>query len=174
MSPNIVDLTNIILSILCYGFVYLFIFNALKVNYFNPIVKVFVAAYKPISKLSVFSNQLYTIGLIAVGLKFLSFQLLYSSQYEALVLIIIAFIEIIKIALNIIFFSIIGSVILSWVSPNNDHPAPELINEISDNVLNPIKKFIPSMGGLDFSPIFAFILINVIISFLQDIIRSIV
>jgi YggT family protein len=89
------------------------------------------------------------------------------------VLILVAFITIIRIALDIIFFTVIGSVILSWVSPNNENPALELIDEISNKILNPIKQVIPSMGGLDFSPIFLFILINVILGWLQDIIRLI-
>jgi len=173
MSPNLIDLINLNLTILCYGFVFLFLFNLLKVNYHNPIVKTFLAVYRPISKLSIFPNQLYMIGLIAVGLKFASFQLLFSNQYEASVLILVAFITIIRIALDIIFFTVIGSVILSWVSPNNENPALELIDEISNKILNPIKQVIPSMGGLDFSPIFLFILINVILGWLQDIIRLI-
>ena len=173
MSPNLIDLINLNLTILCYGFVFLFLFNLLKVNYHNPIVKAFLAVYRPISKLSIFPNQLYMIGLIAVGLKFASFQLLFSNQYEISVLILVAFITIIRIALDIIFFTVIGSVILSWVSPNNENPALELIDEISNKILNPIKQVIPSMGGLDFSPIFLFILINVILGWLQDLIRLI-
>ena len=173
MSPNLIDLINLNLTILCYGFVFLFLFNLLKVNYHNPIVKPFLAVYRPISKLSIFPNQLYMIGLIAVGLKFASFQLLFSNQYETSVLILVAFITIIRISLDIIFFTVIGSVILSWVSPNNENPALELIDEISNKILNPIKQVIPSMGGLDFSPIFLFILINVILGWLQDLIRLI-
>jgi len=186
MSPNAIDLINLNLTILCYGFVFLFIFNLLKVNYYNPIVKTFLAVYKPISKLSIFPNQLYMIGLIAVCLKFASFQLF---PYEIFTIAgirflpnnvsieisgVIAFIGTIIFALNIIFYSVIGSVILSWVSPNNSHPVLELIDEISNKTLNPIKKVIPSMGGLDFSPIFIFIAINVISNFLQNIIILIV
>ena len=186
MSPNIAELANLIISMLCYSFVLLFIFNLLKVNYFNPIVKAFVTAYKPISKLSIFSYRLFIIALIAVCLKFASFQLL---PYEIFTIAgirfspnnvsieisgVIAFIGTIIFALNIIFYSVIGSVILSWVSPNNSHPVLELIDEISNKTLNPIKKVIPSMGGLDFSPIFIFIAINVISNFLQNIIILIV
>lgn len=178
MSPNIAELVNLLISMLCYGLVLLFIFNLLKVNYFNPIVKAFVNAYKPISKLSIFSNQLYMIGLIAVGLKFSSFQIAIASQsvsseYENSVLIIIAFIQIIRIGIDIIFFSVIGSVILSWVSPEKTNPALELIDEISNKILSPVRNFIPSAGGIDFSPIFIFIAISMISNFLQDIIRLI-
>ena len=178
MSPNIAELANLIISMLCYSFVLLFIFNLLKVNYFNPIVKAFVTAYKPISKLSIFPNQLYMIGLIAVGLKFAGFQIALASQslsseYQNSVLLIIAVIQILRIGIDIIFYSVIGSVILSWVSPEKTNPALELIDEISNKVLSPVRNFIPSAGGIDFSPIFIFIAISMISSFLQDIIRSI-
>ena len=44
------EILGLIFNILNYAFVFLFIFNLLKVNYFNPIVSVFVKVYKPISK----------------------------------------------------------------------------------------------------------------------------
>ena len=46
--------------------------------------------------------------------------------------------------------------------------------EISSKLLAPIRKFIPSAGGLDFSPIFALILIRQLEILLASIIRSIV
>jgi len=89
------------------------------------------------------------------------------------VLLIIALIQILRIGIDIIFYSVIGSVILSWVSPEKTNPALELIDEISNKVLSPVRKFIPSAGGIDFSPIVIFIAISMVSSFLQDIIRSI-
>ena len=172
MSPNMAELANLIISMFCYSFVLLFIFNLLKVNYFNPIVKAFVTAYKPISKLSIFPNQLYMIGLFAGFQIALASQSL-SSEYENSVLLIIAIIQILRIGIDIIFYSVIGSVILSWVSPEKTNPALELIDEISNKVLSPVRNFIPSAGGIDFSPILIFIAISMISNFLQDIIRSI-
>tara|TARA_B100000768_G_scaffold182045_1_gene208800 strand:+ start:9264 stop:9788 length:525 start_codon:yes stop_codon:yes gene_type:complete len=173
MNPSTVQLISLALGALSYAFVILFIFNILKIDYFNPVVKFFVSAYKPISKLSIFSNQLYMIAIIAIGLKFLSFQLLYSSQYEAIILASIAGIETVNISLRVLFFAIIGSVILSWVAPNNNNPLLKIIEEISSKTLSPIRKFIPSFGGLDVTPIFAFILIRQVEVFLATIIRSI-
>ena len=39
------EILGLIFNILNYAFVFLFIFNLLKVNYFNPIVSVFVKVY---------------------------------------------------------------------------------------------------------------------------------
>jgi YggT family protein len=77
------------------------------------------------------------------------------------------------VTVRIIFFAVIGGVILSWVSPEKSNAFLELVVEISTN-LSPIRKYIPSAGGLDFSPLFILILINLIESFLSDILRSIV
>ena len=167
-------LLGIVFSILSYVFIILFVFNLLKIDYYNPIVKAFINFYKPISLISIFSNQIYTIFLVAVILKFSGFYILYSSQYDHYVLGIVSVIEVINTTLTIFFFSIIGAVILSWVAPNSPNPILKIIEEISDKLLAPIRKFIPALGGLDFSPIFALILIRQLEIFLASIVRSII
>ena len=168
------ELLSLGLGVLSYAFILLFIFNLLKIDYYNPIVKGFVNMYKPISKVSIFSNQLYTIFIIAVLLRFSNFYILYSSQYDLYTLGLISLIEVLNTSLTIFFFSVIGAVILSWVAPNNSHPMLQIIEEISSKLLAPIRKFIPSAGGLDFSPIFALILIRQLEILLASIIRSII
>ena len=168
------ELLSLGLGVLSYAFILLFIFNLLKIDYYNPIVKGFVNMYKPISKVSIFSNQLYMIFIIAVLLRFSNFYILYSSQYDLYTLGLISLIEVLNTSLTIFFFSVIGAVILSWVAPNNPHPMLQIIEEISSKLLAPIRKFIPSAGGLDFSPIFALILIRQLEILLASIIRSII
>lgn len=167
-------LLGIVFSILSYVFIILFVFNLLKIDYYNPIVKAFLNFYKPISLISIFSNQIYTIFLVAVILKFSGFYILYSSQFDQYDLGIVSVIEVINTTLTIFFFSIIGAVILSWVAPNSPNPILKIIEEISDKLLAPIRKFIPALGGLDFSPIFALILIRQLEIFLASIVRSII
>ena len=167
-------LLGIVFSILSYVFIILFVFNLLKIDYYNPIVKAFLNFYKPISLISIFSNQIYTIFLVAVILKFSGFYILYSSQYDHYVLGVVSVIEVINTTLTLFFFSIIGAVILSWVAPNSPNPILKIIEEISDKLLAPIRKFIPALGGLDFSPIFALILIRQLEIFLASIVRSII
>ena len=114
------------------------------------------------------------IFIIAVLLRFLNFYILYSSQYDEYTLGLISLIEVLNTSLTIFFFSVIGAVILSWVAPNSNHPMLQIIEEISSKLLAPIRKFIPSAGGLDFSPIFALILIRQLEILLASIIRSII
>jgi YggT family protein len=168
------ELLSLGLGILSYAFILLFIFNLLKIDYYNPIVRGFINIYKPISKISIFSNQLYTIFIIAVLFRFSNFYILYSSQYDGYTLGLISIIEVLNTSLTIFFFSVIGAVVLSWVAPNSSHPMLQIIEEISLKLLRPIRKFIPSAGGLDFSPIFALIVIRQLEILLASIIRSII
>lgn len=158
---------NPVLNLLSYIFVILLIFNLLKVNYYNPVVAVILKIYKPISKiLFLFPNQIINIIMISLVVKFLSLYISAEGSEEVLVLIVKAVIQILLLILRVIFYAVIVGVIISWVSPNSSNPFLQLIEEISHKALSPIRKYIPSAGGLDFSPLFILILLNVLVAFL--------
>ena len=48
-------------------------------------------------------------------------------------------------------------VILSWVAPYGDNPINPLLYQLSAPVLEPMRRTIPPLGGLDFSPMVALI-----------------
>ncbi len=81
-----------------------------------------------------------------------------------------AFIGILFFIINIYYYAIIASIIMSFVmlfSGNmNPHPILRLIWQLTEPVMAPVRKVIPPMGGLDFSPIFIFIIIQLIQNFL--------
>ena len=114
------------------------------------------------------------ILILAIVFKLSSLVIYFGDQYVLTTLLGVAVIQTIMIILRIIFFAVIGGVILSWVSPSSSNAFLELIEEISYKSLMPIRNYIPSAGGLDFSPLFVLILINLIESFLSDMLRSIV
>jgi len=58
------------------------------------------------------------------------------------------------------------SVILSWVAPGSHNPGAELVQQITEPVLAPFRRIIPNLGGLDISPIFAFIALQLLQSWL--------
>lgn len=63
---------------------------------------------------------------------------------------------------NIYFFALLAMIILSWIAPASRHPALLLLFQLTEPVMAPFRKMLPNMGGLDFSPILVFILINII------------
>lgn len=77
--------------------------------------------------------------------------------------------------INIYYWAIIASIIMSFVmlfSGNmNPHPALQLIWQLTEPVMRPIRNVIPPMGGLDFSPIFIFIGIQLLKEVLIEVFR---
>jgi len=74
--------------------------------------------------------------------------------------------------INIYWYAIIASIIMSFVmlfsGSMNPHPILLLVWQLTDPVMAPFRKIIPPMGGLDFSPIFVFILLRFILNFLNQ------
>lgn len=64
--------------------------------------------------------------------------------------------------INIVFYSVLAMIIVSFIAPQSNHPAVEFVWQLTEPVMAPLRNFNLSMGGLDFSPIVLFIGINVI------------
>jgi YggT family protein len=67
-----------------------------------------------------------------------------------------------SLLVNIIFYSVIAMIVVSFLAPQSSNPAIEFIWELTEPVMAPLRRILPPMGGLDFSPIILFIALNVI------------
>lgn len=67
-----------------------------------------------------------------------------------------------SLLVNIIFYSVIAMIVVSFLAPQSSNPAVEFIWELTEPVMAPLRRILPPMGGLDFSPIILFIVLNVI------------
>jgi len=155
------EILNLIIELIVYGLMLYFVFNLFKVDYYNPVVMGFTKVITPILNfLSFFPNKLISIIFVAIAFKFLLYGYDNKIGLSYVVLALVAGLDVIRLFFNLILYIVIGGVILSWVAPGSDHPINKLIEEISFKVLMPIRKFIPSMGGLDISPIFVLIFLQ--------------
>jgi len=76
-------------------------------------------------------------------------------------LLVISIADLVALVLTVFLIAIIIQVIISWVSPGHYNPVIGLVNRIADLVLKPIRKFIPPLGGIDLTPLFASLLLVV-------------
>ena len=76
-------------------------------------------------------------------------------------------IELAALSLNLFFFVILIKIILSWVAPHTHNYSTALLTTLAEPVLRPFRRIIPSIGGLDISPVFAIILLQAAVIFLQ-------
>lgn len=84
---------------------------------------------------------------------------------------------IVNIVNNIFYFFyllIILRIFLTWIPNINWYQQPmKSIREVTDLYLDVFRKFIPPIGGLDFSPIIALIVLQIIQSIIIGIVRSV-
>jgi YggT family protein len=73
-----------------------------------------------------------------------------------------SFLGMLSYILKIYFWGLLISVIVSWVAPYSGNPALLLIQQILEPLQRLFRKVIPPMGGLDLSPIFIFLGIQVV------------
>ena len=83
-----------------------------------------------------------------------------------------SFIGVLNFIILFYYYALIASIVMSFVmmfSGNmNPHPILLLVWQITEPIMAPFRKVIPPMGGLDFSPIFIFLIIGLIRNFIYQ------
>jgi YggT family protein len=77
-------------------------------------------------------------------------------------------IDLVNWLLSIYIYILIASAVFSWLvafgvlsfSNPNVRQASQVLRQLTDPVLNPIRRFLPPIGGMDLSPIVLFLVIQ--------------
>ena len=80
--------------------------------------------------------------------------------------------DFVNLLFTLLNLAILARVLLSWVRVNPYHPAVELLYRITEPILAPLRRVIPSIGMVDLSPVIALILLQIIQEVLVAIIRG--
>jgi YggT family protein len=151
-----------------------FILQLVRANFYNPLCQFIVKATQPLLQPlrrvipSMFGLDMSSLVLALIIQMVLIAVILALKGFvvDWLLLVPWALIALFSLFLNILFYAMIISVILSWVAPGSHNPGAELVAQITEPVLAPFRRIIPNLGGLDISPIFAFIVIQLLQSWL--------
>ena len=181
MSEATFFLFKALMDIFTVGVVFNFLFRLLKVDYYNPIVQGIIRAVDfPSQLLRSIIRPIWTVDLssffVAIFIQAGAFYLAVitgSIEYDPVKILIWSLYSVILLSLKMIWWILLGGIIISFVARSVFHPAVVLIRQMSDKFFNPFRVFLPPMGGLDFSPIFAFLLLNFLqIAFAQFALES--
>lgn len=74
--------------------------------------------------------------------------------------LVIALAQLIQLTVYVFFFAILIRAIMSWVNPYSGNPFMDLIHSLTEPLLRPARQLIPSLGGLDLSPLLVLILLQ--------------
>ena len=143
-----------------------FILQVVRADFYNPICQFLVKVTNPV--LVPLRRIIPGVGGIDVSSLLLAL-VLHALGIQAILalngivpIILWSILGVVGLLVNIYFFALLAMIILSWVAPASQNPAIHLLFQITEPVMAPFRKLLPSTGGLDFSPILVFILINVI------------
>ena len=70
--------------------------------------------------------------------------------------------SIIRLLCDVITIIILLRVVVSWISPGSTNMLVVVLYRLTEPILAPLRRIIPRVGPLDFSPLVAIILIQVI------------
>ncbi|MBV8260096.1 MAG: YggT family protein [Paraburkholderia sp.] len=76
-------------------------------------------------------------------------------------LLIVAVLTLVKWALNLLIWLTILMALLSWLNPRS--AAMPVLYQLTAPFLNPLRRILPNLGGLDLSPILLFVIIQVLL-----------
>ena len=167
-------LLSTLASLLTLLFLLRFFMQLLKASFRNPLGQMVISltdfAVKPARKLIpslgkidlstlllAFLTQLF-LQICLLKLRGLPFSIEGHSAWPSL--LGLSLIGVLRTSLDLFFYALLLQVILSWVNPHT-HIA-EVLDSLTRPILAPIQRILPTAGGIDFSPMIALILIQMI------------
>ena len=147
-----------------------FLFQLLKADFRNPISQaVFTLTNPPLRFLRKFIPGLFGIDLASVVLillvscvKFGSLILIsgYGINFPGLIAYSVG--KALNTIIWIFIIAIIVRSLMSWLASARSHPMTNLLDDLSEPVIRPFRRFLPSLGGLDLTPILAILALNIV------------
>lgn len=157
-------LVNTLFSLVMILLILRILLQATGANFYNPICQLLHSATQPLigpaRRLIPPIGRIETAGVALVWLvallKFYAFGALAGGFLPFPALAVLALADGLSMLLWILFGLLLIGVILSWIPVDDRNPAVPLVYQITEPLLAPIRRVLPSMG-LDLSPIVAFL-----------------
>ena len=158
-----------------------FLLQLAKADFYNPISQAVFSATDPVvrvlrSFIPGYKGVDFSSLILAFIVQFIAISvtiLLYGGAIPSVGFIITwSFIGVLNFIILFYYYALIASIVMSFVmmfSGNmNPHPILLLVWQITEPIMAPFRRVIPPMGGLDFSPIFIFLIIGLIRNFIYQ------
>ena len=145
-----------------------FLLQWVRADFYNPVSQFLVKMTTPL--LRPLRRAIPGFG----GIDFASVVLMLALQLIELVLVtqllgqplsvgglmVLAVAELLSLLIKVFLFSILIQVILSWVRPGDHSPVSLLLYQLNEPLLAPARRIIPTISGLDLSPILVLVLLQ--------------
>lgn len=130
----------------------------------DPLVLPLRRVFKPVGKVDVASIAALVIVQLAGTALLLGIA---GARPGAAAILVTALRELLRRILLFYQVAIFVHALLSWVAPGRGNPASELLARLCEPLLAPIRRVLPSLGGLDLSPLIALIGLQAVLILLR-------
>lgn len=145
-----------------------FLLQWLEADFYNPISQFLVkVTHPPLRHLRRFIPSIGRVDtaslvlMLAVqGLDLYLVSVLQRVSIGPASLLVAAFVQLLDLLYNIFFYSILISVVLSWVAPRGHNPAVALLHGLTEPLLRSFRRVLPPLGGVDLSPLLALVVLQ--------------
>lgn len=147
-----------------------FLLGAVRADFYNPVSQflvritnpVLVPLRKVIPSIGKFDTAAVVLMLALQLLSLVLVTLLRGGGVPISALVILTLAELVSLAISVFMIAIIAQVILSWISPGTYSPVSALLGSLTAPLLRPIRSLLPPISGIDLSPLFALIGLQVL------------
>jgi YggT family protein len=130
---------------------------------FIPILKILQIHLTPFQR---YDWACLAVLVVVEWLKFLLISLVYFGQVRIwLITGSYALADLIIQPCDLVFYAILIRVIMSWVNPHWQHPLTTILYAVTEPMLQQIRRHLPMISGLDFSPFIMMILLKIVTLF---------
>ncbi len=161
-----------------------FLLQIVRADFYNPVSQFLVKATSPVLVPmrrvipGFFGIDFASVVLLLVlqVMKLIIIGSIKGYAFQPAGLIVLSFAELVSLALNVFFFSILIQVVLSWINPGAYNPVTSVLYSLNEPLLAPARRILPPMGGLDLSPLVVGIALKLIemtfVAWLSDVGKS--
>jgi YggT family protein len=105
------------------------------------------------------------LQLLMAGIIIAAFSTAISADGVGMLLMILMFAirGLLRLTIYIMVGAVILQAVLSWINPHS--PVAPLVNQLVRPLLDPIRRFVPTISGIDLSPLVAILLLQVVLMF---------
>lgn len=146
-----------------------------RADFYNPLsqflVRITNPVLVPLRRVIPAAGKLDTASLVlAVGLQFIGsllLDLLGRGNYGLPTLLLASAADVLRTIIWIYIFALIIQAVLSWVGNSYDNPVASLLNSLTRPLLQPLRRFVPTIGMVDLSPLVAILLLQIVLIILR-------
>ncbi len=170
MTNPLVFIISTLFHLYAFALALRFILQWVRADFYNPLSQFIVKITKPVvnpARRLIPGYKGLDLGTLLVCYLVLALsqaivQSLSGYTLTVMSVTIMAITELVSMMINVFFYAILVQALISWINPHGHNPIAQVLVSVTAPVLRPVQKFIPPLGGMDISPLFAMIGLKVI------------